>query len=424
MAPQVLTDTSGPLLRAILSACQDAWFKIKGYDPIPWAHFVRIIREFRSQGAPLRSLTSVTEVEAGPGSRLLAALLREQEGLQRFFDSDRTHLWMVGNHCSSVSMALSLKHACSEIIRSAAIHSIRTVTSVLSEFLQTGSFPMTTVHLVKGPGVSHPIDLDAHACLVPYGTALSLMKRGGTPFDQRLPGQSDGDACGLVLQGRLHPGTEKWRPSLARQGVARFGPDLICLVLGLLTKRAFHPFSTFEIIPDIYSDTLPMSAGTGSQSMEQIEFPVLTSETKLELSDKGSLIQLVELLADVPDDLRVRIGSTLDKLRSARSRRAEYDQVTHLHTAFETLLGPIGWKQNKARTIAQRAASLCKDDHVGETMERLSSLRNKMIHGESPLEDLLRRPTDPSLINRAMAVLGTCIKRIIQNPQLADWGRS
>ena len=98
----------------------------------------------------------------------------------------------VGNVGFSVSRHMSVREACSKIVRSAFLHSVDAVVDALSSFLETGTFPMTTVHFLKGVRVPEAIELDQDCLLVPYAEALSLATglHDRPPSDMRFPTQS------------------------------------------------------------------------------------------------------------------------------------------------------------------------------------------------------------------------------------------
>lgn len=306
------------LYTAIQAAAKQARFVLPGgagreNTQCSMAEFTGLIARVKAQGIHVRHRIAKVKVEVSDGGEPLASLLRNSVTLRRFMDDERKFIHIVGNVGASVTRAMQVEESCAKIIKSVALHSLDHVVETLVSFLGTGTFPMRTLHLLKGARVPEPMQLDASAQLVPYSTALKLAAvEDGPPMSAKFPTDPDVGACGLILDTAVRPGAAVYhpdgtslkevaslgvqkeeRPRLLYSGVAEFGHDFICVMLGLISEKLFLPFSSYEIIPEVYSDSLPMFASTGSRVVTNVEFPIFTPRDELAFVDREELIRLV-----------------------------------------------------------------------------------------------------------------------------------
>lgn len=257
------------------------------------AEFASLLGRIKAEGADARRQFGKVKVEVSDGGEPLASLLRNSVTLRRFMDDERKLVHIVGNVGMSLSRGMQIEEACAKIIESVARHSLDEVVRALGAFLNTGTFPMRTLHFLKGAKVPEPIQLDPSARLVPYTAALKLSEAyDGATTSAEIPTNPSMGACALILDAAVRPGAaahprdgaspdevarmgigEEERPSLLYSGVAEFGHDFICVMLSLVSGKLFLPFSSYEIIPEVYSDSLPMLASTGSRIVTNVEFP-------------------------------------------------------------------------------------------------------------------------------------------------------
>lgn len=207
------------------------------------------------------------EVEVRDSGELVGLLLRSRT-LRRHFSEDKKFIHFDGSTGFSLSVAMPIERVCGRMVQSALKHSTGVAARALADFLTAGTFPVRTVHLLKGPRIANPIDLDGNCQLVPYATALEISGVGGriadSPSDTRIPLDANADGCGLVVTAVLRPGASEVMllNSTAREdveesarleyeGLSRFGPDFTCAMLSVVTRRAFNPFCHIQVTEDI-----------------------------------------------------------------------------------------------------------------------------------------------------------------------------
>ena len=378
-----------------------------------------LMLNLNSRGVDLLQDSSNVRVKISNGATGLKDLLRGSETFRRFFDDDLIYLEMVGNYGFSLTRSIHLDEACSKIVKSVLAHSLESVADTLGSFLHTGTFPMTTVHLLKGTQVPEPIPLDASAQLLPYSSGLSIRPAWDLSPWPNIPTALDTAACALALRTDVRPGTGEERPDLRYSGVAEFGHDLICVILCLVSGKLFVPFAHRELVPDIYCDTLPMIANSRGVQVQNVEFPVLPSRQELVSVDSGEVRRLVSCYAGAPKDVQDRMSRALAWLRSATGRFGWVPgHAVDTHTGLEVLFG-----RAQRRFLPHRAAALYSDirkeqKFAKRTVANLSKHRNDIVHGKAFQEQ-------PELVEDAKSVLTRCLKWVASNQRLPPrWKRS
>lgn len=353
----------------------------------------------------------------------MARLLRRSNTLDQYFDEQKQYIHLVGGYGMSVSVAMPIARACARIVTSALLHSADAAAGALAAFLDTGTFPVRTVHFVKGPRVPNPIDLDVKCRLVPYSTVVETAGRAiADSPSNRIPLDARIAACGLVITTALRPGTvADLRPDavekqvrLEYEGIAKFGPDFICAMLGVVTRRALYPFCHVEIVEDVYSDTLPMNAGRGGYSAENVEFPIFPSEDRLTEVDRTELVSLVTAFAETSDGVRKHLMIPLARLRMAMTRREYVDRCIDLCVALEALVGDWhlkGFSERVAWVYSQVSGDY---DGTRRTMKNFHRHRGKIVHAQ-PFKER------PELVEKAMSILIDCIKWVVRTGRIPDW---
>lgn len=357
------------------------------------------------------------------GEASLARLLRQSGTLDQYFDHRKQYIHLVGGYGMSISIAMPIARACARIVKSALLHSVDAAAGALAAFLDTGTFPVRTVHFVKGPRVPHPIDLDVKCRLVPYSTVVEIAGRAiADSPDNRIPLDANVAGCGLVITTALRPGTvADLRPdavekqvSLEYEGIAKFGPDFICAMLGVVTRRALYPFCHVEIVEDVYSDTLPMNAGRGGYSAQNVEFSIFPTESQLTEVNRAELASLVTAFAETSDSVRRHLMIPLARLRMAMTRREYVDRCIDLCVALEALVGDWhlkGFSERVAWVYSQVSGDY---DRTRRTVKNFHGHRGKIVHAQ-PVKER------PELVEEAMSILIDCIKWVVRNGRIPDW---
>ena len=305
----------------------------------------------------------------------------------------------------------------------------------MASFLRSGTFPMRTLHLMKGTKVREAIHLDASAVLVPYGEVRKLAAWDDTPTGANIPDDPGTSACGLVLDADVRPGAPVHYPDgtplkeiagldaqesenarLCYSGVAEFGPDFICAMLTLVSGKLFVPFGRYEVIPEVYSDSLPMFAATGSQGVSNTEFSIFPSRAELLFVDREELIELVTAFSQASDDVRRHLRVPLARLLRAREKAGDVDRAIDLHIAFEALLGRPKSHERQRRAAWLYAETAGEVQFVKRTIQEFSAHRNLIVHGEPFAEN-------PELVAKAESILVLCIKWIIRNRRIPLWSQ-
>ncbi len=358
------------------------------------------------------------EGEAG-----LARLLCKSSTMDEYFDEHKHYIHLIGAYGMSVSVAMPIAKVCAKIVKSALLHSADSVAGALAEFFNTGTFPVRTVHFVKGPRVLNPIDLDEKCRLVPYSTVVEIA--GWAIADSpgsRIPLDAGVDGCGLVITTALRPGTvadlrpgavEK-RVRLEYEGIAKFGPDFICTMLGVVTRKALYPFCHVEVVEDVYSDTLPMLASRGGYSATNVEFSIFPNEDQLTEVNRDELVSLVTAFAETSDKVRQYLMIPLSRLRMAMTRREYADRCIDLCIALEALVGNWhmkGFSDRIARVHSQESGAY---DSTKSTMKKFHGHRGRIVHAQ-PFEE------QPELVEEAKSILIECIKWVVRNRRIPDW---
>ena len=357
------------------------------------------------------------------GEASLARLLRQSSTLDQYFDEQKQYIHLIGDYGMSLSMAMPIARACAKIVKSALLHSADGAARALAAFLDTGTFPLRTVHFVKGPTVPNPIDLDVNCRLVPYSTVVEIAGRAiGDSPGNRIPLDSGVAGCGLVITTALRPGrVAHLRPGavekqvrLEYEGIAKFGPDFICAMLGVVTRRAFYPFCHVEIVEDIYSDTLPMNADRGGYSAENVEFSLFPNKDQLTNIDRTEFVSLVTDFAGTSDRVRRHLMIPLARLRMAMTRREYVDRCIDLCVALEALVGDWHRKGFSERVAWVYSQVLGDYDETRRTVKRFHGHRGRIVHAQPFREE-------PELVEAATSILIQCIKWVVQNRRIPDW---
>ena len=420
--------TFDELWAAIATALQNASFRHSSPPPIreeTWLTTGQIVALARQLPKPSFmyfmdrvQIDLTTDGEAG-----LVRLLRQSNTLDDYFDEHKHYLHLIGAFGVSVSVAVPIAKACAKIVKSALLHSAHAAARALADFLNTGTFPVRTVHFVKGPRVPNPIDLDAKCRLVPYSTVVEIAGRSiADSPDNRIPLDAGVAGCGLVITTALRPGTDAaLRPGaveksvrLEYEGIAKFGPDFICAMLGVITRRALYPFCHVEIVEDVYSDTLPIMSSRGGYSADNVEFAIFPSEDQLTEVDTDELVSLVTAFAETSDNVRRHLMIPLARLRTAMTRREYVDHCIDLCVALEALAGDWHLKGFSER-IAWVHSQVSGDyDGTRRTMKKLHGHRGRIVHAQ-PFNER------PELVKEATSILIECIKWVVQNRRIPDW---
>ncbi len=393
------------------------------------AEFSEQVARFKAGGLDVRRHFARAKVEVSNEGEPIATLLRNSSTLRRFMDEKRELIYIIGNVGPSITRAMRIEEACAKIIKSVAFHPLGQVVDTLATFLRTGTFPMRILHLLKGTKVPEAIQLDSSAQLVPYATALNqvTLLDNSLLADTKIPTDPNLDACGLLLDAAVRPGApvhhtddtslgvqEEEYPRLLYSGVAEFGHDFICVMLGLISGKLFLPFSHYEIIPEVYSDSLPMFASTGSTSVTNVEFPIFHSRNELTFVDCTELIRLVTAYSQAPEHVRRHLHIPLARLRHAKEKAGDADRAIDLHIAFEALLGRPTSRERQRRAAWLYAETPDEVKFVKGTIQKFSAHRNRIVHGKSFSEN-------PQLVSQAESILIVCIKWIIRNQRIPCW---
>ena len=398
------------------------------------AEFVSLLGRIKAEGTDVRRRFAKVKVEVSDGGEPLASLLRNSVTLRRFMDDERKLVHIVGNVWMSLSRGMRIEEACAKIIESVARHSLEEVVGALGSFLHTGTFPMRTLHFLKGAKVPEPIQLDASARLVPYAVAQKLSEAyAGATTSAEIPTNPDVGACALILDAAVRPGAathprdrasldevagkgigEEERPCLLYSGVAEFGHDFICVMLSLVSGKLFLPFSSYEIIPEVYSDSLPMLASTGSRVVTNVDFPIFPSRAELTFVDREELVQLVAAYSHAPEHVRRHLHVPLARLRSAKEKADDVDRAIDIQIAFEALLSRPTSHERQGRAAWLYAETPDEVEFVKRTIREFSAHRNSIVHGKPFTEN-------PELVGQAESILVVCIKWIIRNQRIPCW---
>ena len=368
---------------------------------------------------------------AADGEAGLARLLRRSRTLERHFDEHKKYIHLDGGAFCSLSTAIPIARACAQILKGALLHSVDDAARACAGFLNSGTFPLKTVHLVKGPRVPNPIDLDPNCQLVPYATVAAMIGPSivDSPSDIRIPLDAAADGCGLIITTALRPGASRVllggatvedqigdgeRARLEYKGIAKYGPDFICAMLGVVTRKAFYPFCHVELVEDVYSDTLPMNAGRGGYSAENVEFPIFPSEDQLTEVDRTEFVSLVTAFAETSDSVRQHLMIPLARLRMAMTRRDHFDRCIDLCVALEALVGDWHLKGFSER-IAWMYSHVSGDyDAALRTAKGFHGHRGRIVHAQ-PVKER------PELVEEAMSILIDCIKWVVRQGRIPDW---
>ena len=393
-----------------------------------------LLARAKAEGINVRSLFEKFRVEVPDGGEPLASLLRSSGTLRRFMDDENRFIHIVGNVGCSVSRAMQVEEACGRIVKSVAFHSLDPVIDAVASFLRTGAFPMRTLHLLKGARVREPIKLDTSARLVPYSTALNMAAiDDGASTGVNYPADPGTGACGLILDAAVRPGAavhpiegasldevarsgvrEEEKPRLLYSGIAEFGHDFVCVMLSLVSGKFFMPFCSYEIIPQVYSDALPMFASTGSRVVSNVEFPIFASQDELAFVDREELIELVTAYSQASEPVRRHLHVPLARLRHARDKAGDIDRAIDLQIAFEALLGRPTSDERQERAAWLYAETSDEVAFVKRTIREFSAHRNRIVHAKTFDENT-------ELITQAESILVVCIKWIIRNRRIPRW---
>ena len=431
--------TFGELRAAIATALQNARFRHSGPSAaqaetsLTRGQVVGLASQL-PQPASRRFLDRVQVDLSADGQAALAPLLRQSRTLEPYFDEHKNYIHLDGGAFFSVSVAFSIARACARIVKGAMLHSVDDAARALARFLNAGTFPVRTVHLVKGPRVPSVIDLDTACQLVPYTAAVAMIGESlvDSPSNHRVPLGEDASGCGLVITTALCPGTDpalrmgvaaalrpeaaESRACLEYEGIAKFGPDFICAMLSLVTRRALYPFCHTQIVGDVYSDTLPMLPSRGGFSLTNVEFSVFPTRDMLthEEIDRDELVCLVTAFAETSDDVRRHLMIPLARLRMAMMRREYVDRCIDLCVALEALVGAWGLKRFSER-VAWVYSHVSDDvDGTKSTMKKFRSHRGRIVHAQ-PFKE------QPELVEEAMSILIECIKWVVRSRRIPDW---
>lgn len=378
--------------------------------------------------------TAISAALTGDGAEL-ARLLRWSRTLDPYFDERKEYIHLDSGAFFSLSRGFSIADACAKIVEGAKRHSVKRIARALASFLATGTFPVITVHLVKGPRIADDITLDAGCRLVPYATAIDIFGESLTDsrLDHRIPLDGYAPACGLLLTTALRPGTDPAmhgdaEPAAAThqdpgratrpeyEGIAKFGPDFICAMLGVVTRRPLYPFCHTQIVGNAYSDALPMLPPGGGLSVTNIEFSIFPTRDVLTNAgiDKDELVSLVSAFVEASEDVQRYLTLPIVWFRAALAAAARHEHVDRcitLWVAFEAL-----FKTQKKEEVVKRAARICSDvfPDAKKRIEEFYDQRTRIIHCRPFTERV-------ELANKAEDVLITCIKRVIIHQRVPDW---
>lgn len=420
--------TFDELRAAIATALQNASFTHSGppparaRTPVTADQIAELARQL-PQPSLMYFMDRVEVALSAAGEAGLARLLRQSGTLDQYFDEQKQYLHVIGAYGVSLSVAMPIARACAKIVKSALLHSADGAARALAAFLDTGTFPVRTVHFVKGPTVPNPIDLDVNCRLVPYSKVVEIAGRAiADSPDNRIPLDPGTAGCGLVITTALRPGTvadlrpgavEK-RVRLEYESIAKFGPDFICAMLGVVTRRALYPFCHVEIVEDIYSDTLPMNEGRGGYSAENVEFSIFANEDQLTKIDRAEFVSLVTDFAEASDSVRRHLMIPLARLRMALTRREYVDRCIDLCVALEALVGNWHLKGFSERVAWVYSRVLGDYDGTRSTVKSFHRHRGRIVHAQPFSEK-------PELVEAATSILIECIKWIVQNRRIPDW---
>lgn len=420
--------TFDELRAAIVPALQNARFRCSFPSPtraeasLSREQMVKLARELAKPSLVHLMDRVQVDVPAKAAARL-ELLLRQSSTLDEYFDDDKRYIHLIGAFGMSVSTAIPIAGAFAKIVKSALLHSTDAAAETLADFLKTGTFPVRTLHFVKGPRVTDPIDLDAKCRLVPYSTVVELAGRAITEIPgHRIPLDSGVSGCGLVITSALRPGTDaalrpgavERRARMEYEGIARFGPDFICAMLGVVTRRALYPFCHVEMMDDVCSDTLPMISSRGGYSANNVEFSIFPTEDHLTDVDRDELVSLVTAFAAASDEVRRRMMIPLARLRMAMTRREYADRCIDLCVALEALVGD-GRKKEFSERVAWIYSQKSGDyQDTKRKMKTFRGHRGRIVHAQ-PFDER------PEMVEEAMSILIECIKWIVRNRRIPDW---
>ena len=192
----------------------------------------------------------------------------------------------------------------------------------------------------------------------------------------------------------------------------------ICAVLSLVTRRAFLPFYRIDHVHSVCHDTLPISHEHLDRYNPLSATTAPFSPTPAVLTDSDvdteELASLVSAYSTATDELRRLLHLPVGRLRSSMSRVLHDDRCIELWIAIEAF-----FRSQKKEEIAKRAAWACSvfggTADAKRRIEKFYDQRTRVLHCR-PYE--LRS----ELAVSAEDVLITCLKWVISEQRMPDWG--